>query len=96
MFATGITSVEKKALEAVFPAHCLNATPDPGFLSNLYQFDMATCPHQPSRASTSHLTQISREMLDPINSSSRVPELLVWMQGQVRLEQCCLVLVWSY
>jgi len=77
--------VEKQSLEAVFPEQCLKATPDPEFLSNLYDFDMSLCPHRPSKARTSHITQIFTETFDAINSSSRVPELLVWMQSQVCL-----------
>ena len=76
--------VNKQFLQAVFPKQCLKATLDPEFLSNLYDFDMSLCPHQPSLACTSHITQIFTETFDAINSSSRVPELLVWMQSQVR------------
>jgi len=75
--------LEKQSLRAVFPEQCLKATPDPEFLSNLYDFDMSTCPHPLWMTCTSHITQIFTEKLDSINSSSRVPELLVWMQGQV-------------
>jgi hypothetical protein len=75
--------LEKQALQEEFPQRCLKATPDPEFLSNLYDFDMSTCPHPLWMTSTSHITQIFTEKLDSVNSSSRVPELLVWMQGQV-------------
>jgi hypothetical protein len=74
---------EKQSLQAVFPEQCLKVTPDPEFLSNLYDFDISMCPHRPWVASTSHITQIFTEIFDSVNSSSRVPELLVWMQGQV-------------
>ena len=73
----------KEPLQAVFAEQCLKATPDPDFLSNLYGFDMSLCPHQPSLACTSHITQIFTEKFDAINSASRVPELLIWMQSQV-------------
>ena len=75
--------LEMRSLQAVFLEQCLKATPDPEFLSNLYDFDMSMCPHRPWMTSTRHVTQIFTELFDPINSSSRVPELLVWMQGQV-------------
>ena len=77
--------MEKQSLQAVFPEQCLKATPDPDFLSNLYCFDISLCPHRPSLARTSHITQIFTERFDAINSTSRVPELLVWMQSQVCL-----------
>jgi len=83
MIALGIQ--EKEALQAVFPMHCLRATPDPDFISNLYEFDMTLCPHRPWLAKLSHIIQISSEILDPINATTRVFELLVWMQGQVRV-----------
>jgi hypothetical protein len=69
----------------MFPEQCLKATPDPEFLSNLYDFDMSLCPHRPLLASTSHITQIFTETFDAINSTNRVPELLIWMQSQVCL-----------
>jgi hypothetical protein len=78
-----LVHLEKQSLQAVFPEQCLKATPDPEFLSNLYGFDMSLCPHRPSLARTSHITQIFTEKFDAINSASRVPELLVWMQSQV-------------
>ena len=73
---------QKKSLWAAFPEHCLKATPDPEFLSNLYDCDISMCPHRPV-IRISHVTQIFMEFFDPIHSSSRVPELFVWMQGQV-------------
>jgi hypothetical protein len=76
---------EKQSLQAVFPEQCLKATPDPEFLSNLYGFDMSLCPHRPSLAHTSHITQIFTQAFDAINSYSRVPELLIWMKSQVCL-----------
>ena len=87
---TALMSFEKQALQAIFPKYCLKVTPDPEFLLNLYDFDMTTCPHRSRMVNTSHITQIFTEILDPINSSSRVPELLVWMKGQVRVGPCCL------
>jgi len=75
--------LKKQTLQAVFPEHCLKATPDPEFLSNLYDFDMSMCPNQPCMAITSPVPKIFMEFFDSINSRSRVPELLVWMQGQV-------------
>ena len=80
-----LVHVQKQSLQAVFPEQCLKATPDPDFLSNLYCFDISLCPHRPSLARTSHITQIFTERFDAINSTSRVPELLVWMQSQVCL-----------
>jgi len=76
--------LEMRSLQAVFLEQCLKATPDPEFLSNLYDFDISMCPHRPWMTSTRHVTQIFMELFDSINSTSRVPELLVWMQGQVR------------
>ena len=69
-------------LQEVFPEQCLKATPDPEFLLNLYGFDMSLCPRG-VLASTSHITQIFTEKFDAINSASRVPELLIWMQSLV-------------
>ena len=76
---------EKKSLQAVFPEQCLKATPDLELICNLYGFDMSLCPHQPSLARTPHITHIFKETFDAINSTNRVPELLVWMQSQVCL-----------
>ena len=73
----------KEALRAVFPAQCLKATPDPEFLSNLYGFDMSLCPHRNFPPETAPITQIFNETFDAINSTSRVPELFVWMTSQV-------------
>jgi hypothetical protein len=42
-----LTNLEKEALQAIFPEHCLKATPDPDFTSNLYKFDMTLCPTNP-------------------------------------------------
>ena len=76
--------LEMQSLRAAFPEQCLKATPDPKFLSNLYDFDtISICPHQPRIAITFPITHLFTEIFDAINSSSRVPELLVWMQGQV-------------
>ena len=83
-----------RSLQEVFPEHCLKATPDPQFLSNLYGFDMSLCPHQPSLARTSHVTEIFKETFDAINSTSRVPELLVWMKSQVcSMSHHCLLFI---
>jgi hypothetical protein len=76
-----LSYLEKGSLLEVFPEQCLKATPDPEFLSNLYGFDMSLCPH--GGRCTSDITQIFTEKFDAINSASRVPELLVWMQSQV-------------
>ena len=78
-----LTDFEKRSLEEVFPEQCLKAIPDPEFLSNLYDFDISMCPHRLWRGDRSQITQIFTEIFDAINSSSRVPELFVWMQGQV-------------
>ena len=79
-----LAQLERHSLQAVFPQQCLKATPDPEFLLNLYDFDISMCPHRPWMTRTTRITQIFTETLDPIHSSSSVPELLVWMQGQVR------------
>ena len=74
------------ALQVVFPAQCLKATPDPEFLSNLYGLDMSLCPHldfSTSTDSTPSITEVFKEIFDAINSTSRVPELFVWMKSQV-------------
>ena len=73
--------VDKQLFLAVFPEHCLKATPDPEFLSNLYGFDMSLCPNRGLVSSS--LTEMFTEKFDAINSSSRMPELLVWMKSQV-------------
>ena len=79
--------LEKRAFEAVFPEQCLKSTPDPEFLSNLYGLDMSRCllpiGLSESSARTSYITDIFTQKFDAINSASRVPELLVWMQSQV-------------
>ena len=76
---------EKESLLEVFPEQCLKATPDPEFISNLYDFDMSLFPHRLYLARTSQSTQIFTETFDAIHSSNRVPELIIWMQSQVRL-----------
>ena len=70
-------------LQAVLPEQCLKATPDLDFISNLYGFDMSLCPHRPTLAHISPVTQTFTEIFDAINSGSRVPELLIWMKSQV-------------
>ena len=77
-----LSYVDKQSCLAAFPEQCLKATPDPEFLSNLYGFDMSLCPNRELDPSSS-ITQIFTEKLDAINSSSRMPELLVWMKSQV-------------
>ena len=74
-----------EALRTVLPEQCLKATPDPEFLSNLYGFDMiwTLCPHINILTNTSPITEIYKEIFDAINSTSRVPELFVWMKSQV-------------
>ena len=82
-----LADFENQALLSVFPEQCLKATPDPEFLSYLYDFDMSW-PFRfgpTSGARLSHITHIFKETFDAINSTSRVPELLVWMQRQVCL-----------
>ena len=78
--------LEKRAFEAVFPEQCLKSAPDPEFLSNLYGLDRSLCllPIELLSA-TSYITDIFMQKFDAINSASRVPELLVWMQSQVCL-----------
>ena len=84
---------QKQSLQALFPEKCLKATPDPEFLSNLYGFDMSLCPHLPSWATTLHVTTAFKETFDAINSISRVPELLIWMQSQVCLSIIVLLIL---
>ena len=72
-----------EALRAVFPEQCLKSTPDPEFLSNLYGFDMSLCPHVKFSTYTPSITEVFKETFDAINSTSRVPELFVWMESQV-------------
>ena len=76
------SQADKQPFLAVFPDHCLKATPDPEFLSNLYGFNISLCPNR-WLARSSPITQIFVENFDAINSSSRMPELLVWMKSQV-------------
>ena len=78
---TDSVDYEKRFLQEVFSELCLKTTPDPEFLSNLYGFDVSLCPHRAMAAS--HITQFFKQKFDAINSTSRVPELLVWMQSQV-------------
>ena len=80
-----------EAIRAVFPEQCLKATPDPEFLSNLYGFDMTLCPHGDLAYLTS-ITKVYTERFDAINSTSRVPELFVWMTNQVCLTVIMIVL----
>ena len=72
-----------EALRAVFPEQCLKATPDPEFLSSLYGFDMTLCIHVDFYGCPTSITEIYKEIFDAINSTSRVPELFVWMTSQV-------------
>ena len=89
-----LSHLDKKSLMAVFPEHCLKATPNPKFLSNLYGFDMSLCPHQQrSFTPTAYITEIFKETFDAVNSTSRVPELLVWTQSQVCLIIICLFIL---
>ena len=76
---------EKQALLEILPEQCLKSSSDLEFLSNLYGFDMSLCllPSKESSAHASHITEIVMEKLDAINSVSRVPELIVWMQSLV-------------
>jgi hypothetical protein len=74
---------EKESLQEVFPEQCLKATLDPTLLSNLYDFDMSLCPHHHYQLSGYIPQFVFTEMFDAIDSHSRVPELLVWMHGQV-------------
>ena len=74
---------DKQSFLAVFPERCLKATPDPEFLSNLYGFDMSLCPHRTFFQNTPPATEVFKEIFDAINSTSRVPELIVWMTSQV-------------
>ena len=78
-----LTDFEKRSLKEVFPEQCPKATPDPEFLSNLYNFDISMCPHQTWKGRIFRIAEVSTAVFDSINSSSSVPRLLVWMQGQV-------------
>ena len=73
-------------LKAALPEHCFKATQDPEFLSNLYGFDMSLClhhNHHPSIGRSSLIAEFFIETFDVMNSTSRVPELLIWMKSQV-------------
>ena len=72
----------KETLLDAFPEQCLKSTPDPEFLSNLYGFDMSLCPHEDFPMPP--ITKVFRAIFGAFNSTSRVPELLVWMKSQVR------------
>ena len=78
-----VTHSEKQSLRKVFPEQCLKATSDPEFLSCLYGFDMSLCPHQV--ITTYYVTDVFKEKFDAINSTCRVPALLIWMKSQVCL-----------
>ena len=81
-----LADFENQSLRSVFPEQCLKATPDPEFLSNLYDFDMSwPLSIRPYHGGPTCITHIFKETFDAINSTSRVPELLVWMQRQVCL-----------
>ena len=75
----------KQTFLAVFPEHCLKSTPDPEFLSNLYGFDRSLCllPNKKFSGPKYYISEDFKDKFDAINSASRVPELLVWMQSQV-------------
>ena len=76
--------VDKQYFRAVFPEQCLKATPDPEFLSRLYGFDMSLCPNRELTEQLElYVTDYFTENFDVINSSSRMPELLLWMKSQV-------------
>ena len=75
--------MKEYALQKVFPEQCLKAIPDPKFLSNLYCFDMSLCPRITFSSNTPPVTEVFKEKFDAINSTSRVPELIVWMTSQV-------------
>ena len=76
---------EKRAFMEVFPVQCLKSTPDPEFLSNLYGLDMSLGLLPIGQLVSKHyIIEIFRNIFDVFNSASRVPELLVWMQSQVR------------
>ena len=74
---------DKQLFLEVFPEQCLKATPDPEFLSNLYGFDLSLCSCKRVLMYPSSITQLFTEKFDAINSSSRMPELFVWMKSQV-------------
>ena len=83
-----LTHLEKQAFLEVFPEQCLKSTPDPEFLSNLYGFDMSLCllPIKESVMlipDSYNISETFKQKFDAINSTSRVPEMLVWMQSQV-------------
>ena len=84
---------KKSAFQAVFPEQCLKATPDPEFLSNLYCFDMSLCPHITFSLYSPSVTEVFKEIFDAINSTSRVPELIVWMTSQVCPTTCMIIMI---
>ena len=75
--------MKEYAFQEVFPDQCLKASSDLDFLSNLYGFDMSLCPHVKFSTYTPSITEVFKETFDAINSTSRVPELFVWMKSQV-------------
>ena len=75
--------MKEYAFQEVFPDQCLKAASDLAFLSNLYEFDMSLCPHVKFSTYTPSITEVFKETFDAINSTSRVPELFVWMKSQV-------------
>ena len=75
--------LERQTFLEVFPEQCLKSTPDPEFLSNLYGLDISLFLLPIELSATSYMSDIFVQKFDAINSASRVPELLVWMQSQV-------------
>jgi len=65
-----LTPLEKHSLQEGFPGHCLKATPDCEFLSNLYDCDISMCPHKTWVAMTRRIPQIFMELLGSIPSSN--------------------------
>ena len=80
------TKMPLKILQEILPEQCVKATPDPEFLSNLYDFDFSICLHHLNGSSysrSSHIAEFFKETFEIINSTSRIPELLIWMKSQV-------------
>ena len=74
-------------LQEILPEHCFKATPDPEFLSNLYSFDISFCLRRNDAstypARSSDIAEFFKETFEVINSTRRIPELLIWMKSQV-------------
>ena len=86
MIGPDLYEMPLKFLLEILPEQCVKATPDPEFLSNLYDFDFSLCLHHNHRRTDTrspHIAEFFKETFEVINSTSRIPELLIWMKSQV-------------